>query len=65
MFKFYGYAYFIITLLKFLCITEDFSFTFFAAITALIIMVYDYNTIEGEKRINLENDDGNYVIDKL
>ncbi|WLP65380.1 hypothetical protein Q9G86_06385 [Bacillus thuringiensis] len=66
MFKFSGYGYFIIALLKFIGIIEDPFFMFSASITALIIVVCDYNASKIEKRLKLAKDsEDNMEIDKL
>ncbi|MGH1276653.1 hypothetical protein ACQVWA_25165 [Bacillus cereus] len=66
IFKYSGYGYFIIALLKIIGIIEDPFFMFSASITALIIVVCDYNASKIEKRLKLaSNEVDNTEIDKL
>ncbi|WP_375200697.1 hypothetical protein [Bacillus sp. RS11] len=55
IFKYSGYGYLIIALLKLVGIIEDSSFMFSASITALIIVVCDYNASKIEMRLKLAN----------
>ncbi|PEE66217.1 hypothetical protein COM90_22510 [Bacillus thuringiensis] len=69
IFKFSGYGYFFIALLRFIGFIEDPFFMFSVSITALIIVFCDYNAGKIEKRLKLANEAekplDNKEIDKL